>query len=623
MKTNIKAIILILSAAVMFASCESYLEKTPLSDIDDEQVFGSYRNFQGYLDELYGTGLISYYSQTWTASFDMGDDVYCNKTFPVTFNIPMGDYMWIYRNTSHNPFVTVPNDHVGLWDQAWANIRRCNHGLSNLDMLVDATDEERQLLEGQCLFFRAWNHFEVARFWGGLPYVTKYLQPDDDMKFPRLSFRETLLKIADDFAAAAELLPVDWNQTVQGAAAADSNTGRATKGAALALESRALLYAASPLTTKLETGAAEYDEALCKRCVEVANEVIKLADQGVYSLVDWANYTSNFASAKAGSGALYTSETIFAKIRTNKGSGQVLNGIGRIHNSQRFGGNGVVTAPTVNMINLYETATGYAIEDAPAGDYNALMPWLGRDPRFLKTFLVDGVKWVAKNNDESAYVQLYSGGGSAGNGMGLDRSGVGGGSVTGYLIRKYIPYKVNNIDAGAEWNNFKYNCPLMRLAEVYLIYAEAANEAYGPKVVPAGCSLSAVDAVNTVRRRVKMPTAEDPTQVWENTNYSDISFPDVKEQYTATKELFRERIRNERSVELAYEGHRFHDLRRWYLAHLPKYRVRYAAEFDKAHTYYREVELFTGQFDEKHYWFPFRQSDVHQYEAFTQNPGWE
>lgn len=624
MKQNmISAFMIVLSVqmTMMLSGCEDYLEKTPLSEIDEGQVFGNYRNFQGYLDDLYGTGAIKYYSQTWTAGMDFGDDVYNNKTFPVSFNIPVGDYMWIYRNTDHNPFITKSGAHVGLWDQGLANIRRCNHALDNLDLL-HGTEEERALLEGQALFFRAWNHFEIARFWGGLPYMTKYLLPSDNLKLTRLSFKETLLNIAEDFTAAAALLPEDWNETQIGAQVSGANIGRATKGAALALKARALLYAASPLTTKMETGVAEYDQSLCEEAAQAAYEVIKLADKGVYSLVPWEDYSYNFADCRAGSGTIWTSETIFAKIVTAKGGGQVNNGIGRIHNSQRFGGNGVVTAPTLNAVNLYETATGYAIEDAPAGDYNEKMPWKNRDPRMLKTILVDGVKWVARNSNAAAYIQLYSAGGSGVSGMGLDRDPQKGGSITGYLIRKYIPYKVNNIDNGSEWNNYRFMCPYIRLAEVYLTYAEAVNEAYGPSSSPSWATMTAVDAVNVVRRRVKLPVAEDSTLPAELMTYSDASLPDVRDIYTASKEKFRERVRNERSVELAFEGHRFHDLRRWYVSHLPKHKVRYAAEFDKDHTFYREVVLFEGKFDEKHYWFPFRESDVQQYEGFNQNPGW-
>ncbi|MDR2057891.1 MAG: RagB/SusD family nutrient uptake outer membrane protein [Dysgonamonadaceae bacterium] len=619
--------IIALSSSV--AGCESYLEKTPASDVDDAQVFSSYRNFQGYLDVLYGDGLIVYHVQAYTSSFDFADDVDCNRDFPAGYNIPRGNYMWIHSNLDQNPFVTTNQSaHFGLWDQGWANIRTCNFGLANLDMLTNATPEESNRLKGQMLFFRAWNHFEIAKYWGGLPYVTDAFSPETDMKFPRLSFKETLMKIVNDLTEAAELLPEAWENP-------SIHMGRVTKGAALALKSRALLYAASPLTSKLETENAIYDTELCKQAAQAAYEVIKLANKGIYSLVPWSDYAYQFADCRpiATTKAVYTAETIFAKIKpgTAIGSSQVLNfGIGRLHNSGRFGGNSVVTSPTANFVDLYETATGYAIADAPSGDYNPLIPWAKRDPRLWKTILVDGVKWVDNPVGiplAESYVQLYTNvGGSAA--VGLDRgSAASPQSKTGYLIRKYIPFKVNNKEGGAggaEYNSFRFNCPYIRLAEMYLNFAEAVNEAYGPTVSPTDFDaqgLTALEAINILHRRVKLPVSEDLTAAEQV--YGNESLPDVRPQYYASKEIFRDRIRNERSVELAFEGQRFVDLRRWYLSHLPQYKRRYEHQFNQEHSVCNETLLFEGQFEEgKHYWFPFKRSLVNQYEDFKQNQGW-
>jgi hypothetical protein len=611
------------------AGCENYLEKTPESDINNAQVFGSYRTFQGYLDALYGDGLIVYHVQAYTSSFDFADDVDCNRDFPAGYTIPRGNYMWIHSNLDQNPFVTTTQSaHFGLWDQGWVNIRTCNYGLEHLDMLANATQDESDRLKGQMLFFRAWNHFEIAKYWGGLPYIEEVLNPDSEMRIPRLSFKETLMKIAEDLTAAADLLPETWEDPAV-------NMGRVTKGAALALKSRALLYAASPLTTKIETGNAVYDIELCKQAAQAAYEVIKLANKNVYSLVPWSDYSYQFADVRPVSTnrAIYTTETIFAKIKpsTAIGGSQVTNfGIGRLHNSGRFGGNSVVTSPTANFVDLYETATGYTIADAPAGDYNPLIPWAKRDPRLWKTILADGVKWVDNPTTiplSESYVQLYTNvGGSTS--TGLDRgSAASPQSKTGYLIRKYIPFKVNNKEGGAggtEYNSFRFNCPYIRLAEMYLNFAEAANEAYGPTAPQTDFDaqgLTALEAINILRRRVKLPVNEDITVA--DQIYGTESLPDVRSQYYANKETFRDHIRNERSVELAYEGQRFVDLRRWYLSHLPQYKRRYEHQFNKEHTVCNKVLLFEGQFEEgKHYWFPFKRSLANQYEAFKQNPGW-
>ncbi|MEN6363269.1 MAG: RagB/SusD family nutrient uptake outer membrane protein [Bacteroidales bacterium] len=613
--------------SLCLVSCEDYLDKTPDSDLTEEQVFGNYKNFQGYVDLFYGNKLIAYTGQILTSSLDVGDDVGCNKNFTMSYNIPYGIYSWVWSNYNQNVFnqhdeTKAPDVRSGFWTGGWYNIRDANLGLKSLNLLKGATEEERNLIKGQLLFFRAWSHFEIARCWGGIPYVDTYLEPDANMKFSRLTYSQTLMRIVQDFDSAAVCLPVDWNDTEQGKAALNSLVGRVTKGAALAAKARALLYAASPLTTKMEKGTPEYDLELCKKTAEAAWEVIKLAQQGVYELVPWDQYSDNFANIKTGSNTVWTKELIWTKLKNGTGQGQVTNGIGRIHNSQRFGGNGVVTSATLNMVELYGTATGYPIKDAPASDYNPQNPWANRDPRLLKTILVDGVKWVEKQNVATSYIQLYSSGGTGATGAGLDMDpGTTAGSITGFLIRKYIPYGVNNIDK--KWDQFRYQCPFIRLAEMYLTFAEAANEAYGPNVIPPFATMTAVEAVNTVRRRVKLPVGENITKPTELFTYGSTSLSDVLPQYTVDKETFRESIRNERSVELAYEGHRWFDLRRWYLAHLPEYKIRYKCVFDKNHTFFRKEKLFEGIFEEKHYWLPFRRNDVNQYSDFKQNPGWE
>ncbi|MGV8094973.1 MAG: RagB/SusD family nutrient uptake outer membrane protein [Mangrovibacterium sp.] len=143
--------------------------------------------------------------------------------------------------------------------------------------------------------------------------------------------------------------------------------------------------------------------------------------------------------------------------------------------------------------------------------------------------------------------------------------------------------------------------PHLRLAEVYLNYAEAVNEAYGPTgSIPGG--ITAAEALNIVRNRAGVP--------------------DVDARYLNDKAAFREIARQERAVELCFEGHRWNDLRRWHIAHLLKYREKYHLEFDKEYTYFKKVLDVTTVHDEKHYWLPFEVAQVNMYPEFKQNPGW-
>jgi hypothetical protein len=133
------------------------------------------------------------------------------------------------------------------------------------------------------------------------------------------------------------------------------------------------------------------------------------------------------------------------------------------------------------------------------------------------------------------------------------------------------------------------------------MYAEAVNEAYGPSGSAPG-GPAALEAVNMIRQRAGVPP--------------------VDARFLVSKESFREIIRQERAVELAFEGHRWYDLRRWYVSHLPQYREKYELQFDKDHTYFKKVLFHTTVFEMKHYWLPFTNDQVTLYPEFKQNPGW-
>lgn len=176
-------------------------------------------------------------------------------------------------------------------------------------------------------------------------------------------------------------------------------------------------------------------------------------------------------------------------------------------------------------------------------------------------------------------------------------------------MNDYDGYKDNNV------------CVLsfMRLADVYLMYAEAAAEGYGtPQSKADGYTLSAEDAINKVRDRAGVGH--------------------VAANFLVNTDGFMAEVRRERAVELAFEGHRFVDLRRWMLLLDQPYTLKKAVQFDrandvssadlyahpeKAHVLnFRETVLFERHLGQKHYWFPFLKSDVNMYKEFKQNPGW-
>lgn len=203
------------------------------------------------------------------------------------------------------------------------------------------------------------------------------------------------------------------------------------------------------------------------------------------------------------------------------------------------------------------------------------------------------------------------------------------GSRTGYLNFKFIRDDFNQWDkqGGMNWMASNHMLvPYMRLADIYLMYAESAAEAYGiPSGKTGNCSLSAVDAINVIRNRAGV----DP----------------VNAKFTGSLDAFMSEVRRERAVELSFEAHRFNDLRRWLLLDKYPYNIKTSQEFmrtgdltgvnkdsskgvntkDPKETEvigFREEVILTREFSEKHWWLPLKVSDSKMYVEFGQNPGW-
>jgi hypothetical protein len=178
-------------------------------------------------------------------------------------------------------------------------------------------------------------------------------------------------------------------------------------------------------------------------------------------------------------------------------------------------------------------------------------------------------------------------------------------SRSGYLVRKFVTDGCNNTDN--EWNNININVSYLRLADVYLMYAESVLHGYGtPQSSNPGFSLTAIDAVNKVRERATLPP--------------------VDARFTGSKDAFMGELMRERAVELAFEGLRWHDLRRWNVADQMKYREKTVIDFDRGANgkpiNLRERVVVTRVFEKKHNWLPLPNNQVNLYPAFGQNEGW-
>jgi len=626
---------------LMLFSCENYLEKAPESIISEDVAFANFKNFQGYVEEIYNC-IPDKEKKYWTTSFNWGDDELFNLegNWHMTNQVDLGNF-WAWQGAAGAWFDDDDADPTssdkfkhGLWAHAWYCIRKTNMGLENLDKLTTATQEEKDLIAGQLYFFRAWWHFEMMEYVGGLPYIDQVLPSDQPLKLPRLTYQECADKAAADFAKAVELLPIDWDKTTVGANTLGKNQLRVNKIMALGYLGKNYLWAGSPLMKNgAQTGGANtynYDVEYCKKAAEAFGQLLNLVESGQtqYSLAQF-KYSDIYNHVKASDATSCFSE-IFYTTGQNwlmPGSTEaIFRGPSTDYNgsnwnfSKTFGPkvkglvehDNIIHHPTANYVKLYGMANGLPLDDPESG-YNPAQPFKDRDPRFYHDIVFDGFKYVnstmAADMEYLRYCSLYTNG---------DMRSAANGSRTGYFIQKLVPHTANKYDGAYNWSgNLHVYLPYMRLGDIYTMYAEACAAFGGATAKSSNFTKTAEDAINTLRERVEAGH--------------------VNAKFAADNHKFIDEVRRERAVELSFEGFRFNDLQRWLLLTEYPYNVKTSNEFTRVENddFYKtsnpkdarvanftEKSILTRQFGVKHYWFPLKISDVSMYAEFKQNPGW-
>ena len=359
-------------------------------------------------------------------------------------------------------------------------------------------------------------------------------------------------------------------------------------------------------------GNREYNTELCKRGAELLGEALRITEEtGRYELAPMDQYNDIFLLHNSNGRINGVNEAIFQENLIDYDSRWRWNMVNDFRPTS-IEASGIKNYPTANYVNYFGMANGYPLpEDITQADaesgYDPTHPWKNRDPRFYKVIMFDGVKF--KNSGGSGgCVELYTGGRES------EERDSKKGCFTGYMNSKLCPQLMNTTDGYKENNIMVLN--LMRLADVYLMYAEAAAVGYGsPQGKATTYSLTAVDAINKVRDRAG--TAH------------------VLDKFLGNTTDFLSEVRRERAVELAFEGFRFMDLRRWMLLTQQPYTLKTKIEFDRAGGSYnydapeenairnlREVTLLERQYTDRHYWYPIPRKDANIYEGFSQNPGW-
>lgn len=588
---------------VVGTSCTDYLSVPVEADKNTEDIFGDYYNFQGFVDQLY-----MYVADPIVNHVTM-DNCYGGETIgTTTWSTGYNSVRGFYNQYLTRGYLSTVDDYgPGIW-VGWKAIRIANLGLENFD-LMQGTEEEKNKIKGQLLFMRAFFHHELMAAWGSIPYVDKVLV--DEFNLPRFGeytaldgntyhgYQACAVRVAEDMQEAANLLPVAWDNDV-------ANRGRCTALAALAYKARALVYAASPLmseysgTSISDLKPATVNTELMRQAAEAASAAIKMAEDNgtVYGLLEWDHYSDMFYTVD-GTTVPWSKETLWGRYNTLKGNTLILNTLGRIHmpDNSVFGGNAVNCTPTQNYVDLFEMKDGslYKKEyDGVVYTENGVQKckmWDDRDPRFRKSIYVDRDN---PGDTEKTILQLYTGG----------KTRNADNCQTPYYIHKYWPWNCNKTDNGTEYNNMRMMVPLMRLAEVYLLYAEAVYQALGDADQKIGdCGYTALQAVNKIRSRAGQVAT------------------------TATGGAhgdFMKMILNERAVEFCFEGQYWYDIRRYKVGETMSKEAVQTLDFTKEWKNFSRRTLLNRTFDApKHYWMPFPTDMTKMYPEFPQNTGWE
>jgi hypothetical protein len=581
---------IVLFSVLLMASCnDDFLETKPLDQFAQEDIWSDPALAEAFVNKIYRdvpVGLMS------TA----GSVDESRSRSQAGFEI-------------NNSLITPDNSGYGSWNSAYASIRTCNIFLEKAEEinfgegLTDGKTKKDRMI-GEVVFLRAWNYFNLSSYLGGVPIITKVYGLDDEFSVPRSSYAETIKFIVDECDKAASLLP-EVNSGV--------NDGRATKGAALALKSRALLYAASDLHNPDKNGIATdgfsnpellgYTSGDATARWKAAKDAAKaVIDLGLYSLYKGnpspndstaQNYAELFLSNK-------TEEDIFVRYfaaSISKG----INGWGWAPNG--WYGNGGVGAIN-ELVEDYEMADGSKFDrNNPA---HVAEPYKNRDPRFYASVLHEGAvyrqrpadlagidpvgvaqfgTWHKWENNELVKVYGLDSRNSIANSWNANNCRA--------TMRKFLNPAVN-IETDHQdltWRYFRYG-------EILLNYAEACIE--------LGQDEEARTYLNMIRKRAGMP---------------DI---------TESGDQLRQRYRNERRIEMAYEDQRFFDVRRWLIgpeAYHAVHGVDIVYELNPDNTTatiptITPVELMTGAWLDKLYFFPISRSEMSKNDKLIQNPGY-
>ncbi len=490
---------------LLMGACE-YLDPRPIQDQTSEDLWSHATYGEGILTTAYAD--LNAYYPIYESYFT---DNAVAKT-PGTNQLALGSW-------------TVQNNSIGNWENCYKNIRYLNLFIENAkDLIYKVSDSYKDSVlnvhrMGEAYFLRAWYQWQLLRTYGGyasdetealgVPIVTWVMDQNEDLDIPRDTYEDCVQQIAEDCDSAIKVLPNDY------LTGADEYTGLMNRGrgsalAAMALKARAYLYAASP-------AYSTYDQAKWQRAAEAAAAAINAAG-GLSDLDDFGNFNEATSSDYIWIYPTWTG-----------------NWMESTYYPPSIYGNGECN-PSQELVDAFPSSDGYPLSES--GTYNSSRPYNNRDGRFER--------FIFFNQDlyNDTYIETVEGGADAPGGLSVE------GTRTGYYMKKLLSKDVRLTPGDVTTDVHFY--VFLGKNELYMNFAEAANEAYGPTDESYG--FSALQAIQKIRKRAGIdsnPSSEE---------YEDEYLDQVASLGT---DEFRELIKNERRIELCFEGHRFWDIRRW------------------------------------------------------------
>ncbi len=574
--------------ALGLTSCDDLFEpaKQNFKDLDQMETEPDFA--MGFLTRAYGA-LSGYYNNTEYAT----DNAVVNQN---------GD---AFRTMATGGWTASSWTGINEWTGSYAGIEYINQLLEKIDDVEWSADPERramlaQRLQGEAYGLRAILHYQILKAHAGydaagnllgVPYLESYVGANDDINavMTRPSFKECVDKIISDLNKAIEILPLDYED----AAEVPAKFQKYTKDVAIYNRTMGSFFR--------QLVSARIAQSYLSRVTLLA------ASEGYGNTLPWAD------AANAAAGLLKendgvagiskgTYEYYIGKIADNKNfeegrnPDEIIwrsnmennNGTEKDNLPPSLNGNGRMN-PSQNLVDAFPTVSGYPI--SMAADYDAANPYANRDPRFYAYIIYNGSTGVGVNN---ATISTVDG----------TTDGIGGveqrSSRTGYYMKKRLRMDVN-CTPGSETNQ-NHIAPRVRYTEIYLNYAEAANEAYGPKA-DGGNGFSAYDVIKAIRQRAGVGASNGDAYL---------------EECAASKEKMRELIRNERRLELCFENFRFWDLRRWKLnLNEPVKGIEW-----KTDGTYKIIDVETRDYQSYMNYPPIPQSEILKYSNLQQNNGW-